>query len=50
MLPRGDVKIHHSWMTKSCWEILVTFCEMYVTSHKRPFVSSVEGIGLLCSV
>ena len=23
---------------------------MYVTSHKRPFVASVGGIGLLCNV
>ena len=23
---------------------------MYVTSHKRPFVPSVGGIGLLCNV
>ena len=45
----GDVKIPHSRMTKTCWETLVT-CEMYVTSHKRPFVPSVGGIGLLCNV
>ena len=50
MLPKGDVNIHHSWMTKSCWETLVTFCEMYATSHKRPFVPSVGGIWLLCDV
>ena len=25
-------------------------CEMYATSHKRPFVPSVGGFGLLCDV
>ena len=33
-------------MTKTCWETLVAVCEMYVMSHKRPFVSSVSGIRL----
>ena len=33
---RGDIKIPHSRMTKTCRETLV--CEMYAASHKRPFV------------
>ena len=46
---KGDVKIPHSRMTKTCLETLVT-CEMYATSHKRPFVPSVGGNRLLCNV
>ena len=45
----GDIKIPHSRMTKA-GETLVTVCDMYATSHKRPFVQSVGGIGLLCNV
>ena len=47
---RGDVKIPHRRMTKTCWGTLVTCFEMYETSHTRPFVPSVGGIGLLCKV
>ena len=46
---RGDIKIPHSRMTKTCWETLVTclwnICDN--ASHKKPFVLSVFGIGLL---
>ena len=38
---RGDVKIPHSRMTKTCWETWSRVCEINATSHKRPFVLSV---------
>ena len=44
---RGDVKISHSRMTKHAGEHWQHVCEMYATSHKRPFVPSVGGIRLL---
>ena len=37
-------------MTKHAGKHRQPVCEMYVTSHKRPFVPSVVGIGLLCNI
>ena len=42
---RGDVKIPHRRMTETCWETLMTGS----WNHKRPFLPSVRGIGLLCN-
>ena len=39
-----DVRTTYNRMPKTC-RVTYYFCEMYVTSHKKPFVPSVEGTG-----
>ena len=48
---RGDITIPHSRMTKNMLvKHLYPVCDKYATSHKRLFVPSIGGIGLLCNI
>ena len=47
---RGDVKIPHSRMTKTCWETLVTCLWNVCEKSQKAIFTICWGIRLLCNV
>ena len=50
MQVRGEFKISHSRIKKYAGKHWEHVCDMYATSHRRPFVPSAGDIGLQCNV